>query len=100
MALFPRQKSSGGDVEVIEKPILFSGEMVRAIMDGRKIQTRRVVNRTDAGRVKLQGSHKNWHLDDPYCVQACPYGQPGDRLWVRETFAVSHRGENAASKTQ
>lgn len=34
------------------------------------------------------GSHKNWHPDDPNAVLACPYGQPGDRLWVRETFSA------------
>jgi len=49
-----------------ERPILFSSEMVRAILDGRKTQTRRVVN--------------------PRCAYKCPFGRPGDRLWVRETF--------------
>lgn len=53
-----------------EKPILFSGEMVRAILEGRKTQTRRVVIN------RMIGSE--WK---PYS-----YGQPGDRLWVRETF--------------
>jgi len=56
-----------------ERPILFSGEMVRAIIDGRKTQTRRVVNEAVA-------------------FPPCPYGAPGDRLWVRETFA-SFRAE-------
>lgn len=70
-----------------ERPILFSGPMVRAILDGRKTQTRRVVKLTDAGRVKKPGSHKNWHLGDPDAVLACQYGEPGDRMWVRETFA-------------
>jgi hypothetical protein len=50
-----------------ERPILFRDEMVRAILDGRKTQTRRVV--------------KNG-------VQKCPYGQAGDRLWVRETYGL------------
>lgn len=67
-----------------ERPILFSTPMVRAILEGRKTQTRRVVKLTDAGRVKF--AQRNWHLADPNAVQACPFGQPGDRLWVRETF--------------
>ena len=70
-----------------ERPILFSGEMVRAILDGRKSVTRRVVKFNAAGRVKEPGSHRNWHRDDPDAVKACPYGQPGDRLWVREAWA-------------
>jgi hypothetical protein len=68
-----------------ERPILFSGPMVRAILEGRKTQTRRVVTLTDSGRVKAVGSSRNWHLDDANAVLACPYGQPGDRLWVRES---------------
>lgn len=69
-----------------ERPILFSAPMVRAILEGRKTQTRRIVKLTDSGRVKAVGSARNWHLDDPNAYLACPYGQPGDRLWVRETF--------------
>ena len=68
---------------MIERPILFSTALVRAILDGRKTQTRRVVKLNDSGRVALGGF--NWHLDDPDAVEACPYGQPGDRLWVRES---------------
>ena len=49
-----------------EIPILFSSPMVRAILDGRKSQTRRVV--------------KSLHL--------CPYGEKGSILWVRETFVA------------
>ena len=62
-----------------ERPILFSGEMVRAILEGKKTQTRRVLNRD-----KL---YNGFAFDDPRIACACPYGQPGDRLWVRETFA-------------
>ena len=51
-----------------EHPILFTGEMVRAILDGRKTQTRRVMK-----------------------SERCPYGVPGDRLWVRETFSTHMR---------
>ena len=69
-----------------ERPILMSAEMVRALLAGRKTQTRRLVKLMDTGRVKLPGSHRNWHLEDPNVVKACPYGLPGDRLWVKETF--------------
>lgn len=70
-----------------ERPILFSGPMVCAILDGKKTQTRRVmkaVKHPDFG-----------NLYEPSCMareeqhaieRACPYGQPGDRLWVRETW--------------
>lgn len=65
-----------------ERPILFSAPMVRAILDGSKTQTRRVV--------KLQ-TPKAASISD-FCVDGirvgrCPYGQPGDRLWVREAWA-------------
>nr|WP_301290861.1 hypothetical protein [Robbsia andropogonis] len=58
--------------------------MVRAILDGRKTQTRRVVKLNVTGRA--QRGKRQWHIDDPDAVLACPYGQPGDRLWVRETW--------------
>ena len=60
---------------------------VRAILEGRKTSMRRAVKLIESGRVKLSGKPTNWHLDDPECVKACPYGQPGDRLWGRETHA-------------
>lgn len=69
-----------------ERPILFNGAMVRAILDGSKTQTRRVVKLTDSGRVKETGSPRNWHLGDPNASLACPCGQPGEGLWVKETF--------------
>lgn len=56
-----------------EKPILFSAPMVRAILEGKKNQTRRLFN-TDYC-VPLTGEILRW-----------PYGHPGDRLWVRETW--------------
>lgn len=70
-----------------ERPILFSAPMVRAILNGRKTQTRRIVRLNESGRVKQIGGLKNWHLDDANAVQACPYGKLGDHLWVRETWA-------------
>lgn len=69
-----------------ERPILFTGPMVRAILAGNKTQTRRVAKPV---------RHPGWgNLYDPgvlarepqYTIDlACPYGQPGDRLWVRES---------------
>lgn len=74
------------EMQVHDRPILFSSPMVRAILAGNKTQTRRIVKLTEAGRVKMPGKPTNWHIDDPKCIQACPYGTPGDRLWVRETW--------------
>lgn len=75
-----------------ERPILFSGEMVRAILDGRKTQTRRVVKLRDPSQTYAAydddgwpmyvDAYGDWHRD------RCPYGQPGDRLWVRETWTA------------
>lgn len=67
-----------------ERPILFSAPMVGAILEGRKTVTRRVVKFNAAGRAAYFG--KQWHPDDADIAKACPYGQPGDRLWVRETW--------------
>lgn len=64
-----------------ERPILFSGEMVRAILDGRKTQTRRIVKPQFEEK---PSDNLMWH---------CPYGKPGDRLWVRETFK-EHQGRS------
>lgn len=70
-----------------ERPILFSGPMVRAILAGNKTQTRRVVKpwepRPGSAAVPADVSY----LPDFTCYRtACPYGQPGDRLWVKESF--------------
>lgn len=69
-----------------EHPILFSGPMVRAILDGSKTMTRRVVKYTPA-----MGNPFEWrNLPESKLIgkidRFCPYGQPGDRLWVRETW--------------
>jgi hypothetical protein len=68
-----------------ERPILFSAPMVRAILDGKKTQTRRVIKQqpTNApGAPNLQAWFEE--MDDGFI--RCPYGQPGDQLWVRETW--------------
>lgn len=69
------------------RPILFSAPMVRALLGDTKTQTRRIATLTAGGHVKEPGGHLRWHPADPEAVLACPYGQPGDQLWVRETWA-------------
>jgi len=77
-----------------ERPILFSAPMVRAILAGAKTQTRRVVK--PQPQMVIDRISKTW--DGPaHALQyqlerlgkGCPYGQPGDRLWVRETWQVA-----------
>jgi hypothetical protein len=73
----------------VERPILFNGEMVRAILEGRKTQTRRVVNPRPDARPQADYVDGVWYeqdqYGDPYPIR-CPYGEVGDLLWVRETF--------------
>ena len=69
---------------VNERPILFSGQMVRAILDGTKTQTRRVVKGEWADSLTREVVANEARRLQASCD--CPYGQPGDRLWVRETF--------------
>jgi len=90
-----------------ERPILFNGEMVRAVLEGRKIQTRRLVpdwqlpHKTYDSEEYISTAHRhhrygfgvlgktedecmaNYKSDYASC---CPFGEVGDRLWVRETF--------------
>lgn len=80
-----------------ERPILFSAPMVRALLAGAKTQTRRVAKLTHAAHVKEPRGHRRWHPGDPDAWQACPYGVPGDRLWVREAWA---QNENQLSETR
>lgn len=96
-----------------ERPILFSGSMVRAILEGRKSQTRRIVGAIGNFPLVNLAEHPNPLSPGPYSgrfndsmswgwprleegchaplggwLEWCPYGVPGDRLWVRETWAV------------
>lgn len=78
------------------RPILFSAPMVRALLDGSKSQTRRVVKRSDEWPVTAVKAVVLETRGTAMAVDAgrfaygpeikCPYGQPGDRLWVRETW--------------
>lgn len=66
-----------------ERPILFSAPMVRAILDGRKTVTRRPVK---GAALKWLEEFTPEYVADP-ANSLCPFGKPGDRLWVRETWA-------------
>lgn len=95
-----------------ERPFLFSGPMVRALLAGSKTQTRRVIkdqsigerfsHMTEDGRAHLEWLGTPccgtgvWDVPEYSAQVACPYGQPGDRLWVRETFGHFERNENFA----
>jgi len=76
---------------VKERPILFSGSMVRAILEGRKTQTRRALKPQPLDVIKTPvGGEPKWVVlteHNPYHGKMirCRLGNPGDRLWVRET---------------
>lgn len=85
-----------------ERPILFSGPMVRASLEGRKTQTRRVVKPQPelwqtsegerwVGRLRDGSFHDVENDGLGKFRETCPYGAPGDRLWVRETHVYRHK---------
>jgi hypothetical protein len=97
-----------------ERPILFTTEMVRAVEEDRKFKTRRVIKPTmtapriaplrmepwlidgeqqtdDDGAPLWAGFHPGYPGEAKWF--SCPYGQPGDRLWVRETFYQNGAGD-------
>ena len=101
-----------------ERPILFSGPMVRAILDGRKTQTRRVVKSqplADVDAIRVERYHPTIidrlgddapgpeifgaYSEDGQWGCRCPYGEPADRLWVRETAKCSCRSEQPPANT-
>lgn len=75
-----------------ERPILFSGAMVRALLAGTKTQTRRIVKRQPpsgmaAELIQVEGEQAPRLAHGRLITRdSCPYGQPGDRLWVREAW--------------
>lgn len=74
-----------------ERPILFSAPMVRAILEGRKTMTRRVIKpqpeiREISGLTVYPVDVYKPTYSLSQILNKCPYGQPGDNLWVRETF--------------
>ena len=77
------------------KNIILNSEMVRATLEDRKTQTRRVLKENPF--LNFKGAYLDEHFiwywksfDEPtvadICLGKCPYGKVGDRLWVRETF--------------
>lgn len=99
-----------------ERPILFSAEMVRAILEGRKTMTRRALKWQPLDIIpcpRYQIELDNGDIKS--CVVAwvaltttepephgkmirCRYGQPGDRLWVRETFSYTGDGDTITNQ--
>ncbi|MDE8755648.1 hypothetical protein PZA22_14285 [Pectobacterium polaris] len=73
-----------------ETGIIFNSDMVRATLSEQKTQTRRIVKSQpdEDGLARLSGGP--W-LDTSERVYRCPFGQPGDRLWVRETSGLQIR---------
>lgn len=93
-----------------ERGMIFNGEMVRAILEGRKTQTRRVLA-TYQDAVKfcpewdvngkqifiVLGEKDHTGMNPVITAIPCPFGQPGDRVWVRETFRVHSRATDVAT---
>jgi hypothetical protein len=81
-----------------ERPIIFSGESVRAVLEGRKTQTRRVVKYQGDMEFDPADPHFGpyWlsYADGENAKVRCPHGVPGDKLWVREAWElIDHEGD-------
>ncbi|HHK7933131.1 TPA: hypothetical protein ACQVG8_003865 [Serratia marcescens] len=81
-----------------ERPVIFNSEMVRAILSGRKTQTRRAISdrhlhlidvASQVGECYPLESGIDHANSQSYYREHCPFGQVGDRLWVRETWGVT-----------
>ena len=89
--------------QIKEHPIIFSGSMIRAILDGSKSQTRRVispqpVDEDECGPYIQVPEVTDWGCGETLTFMGrkhikCPYGVPGDMLWVRETFVIEDTGD-------
>lgn len=103
----------------VERPILFSGPMVRAILEGRKNVTRRAVKGGQIPRLEYPDQPEPWVAvgqhhprygfvvygsSEAECAAkvgvfgACPYGRRGDRLWIRETWAADAQVDSIAPR--
>jgi len=88
-----------------ERGMIFNGEMVRALLDGRKKQTRRIIKNCTVGRdqisrfIQIGKKFIGCYPEDvPELIrECCPYGVPGDRIWVREAFRVYSRATDLAT---
>lgn len=85
-----------------ERPILFSAPMVRAILDGSKTQTRRMVKPQPSDSAHTAGGDgtpmQSW-WETGKDINWCPYGRPCDRLWVRETWGLHDQGFDTAEES-
>lgn len=84
---------------MIERGMIFNGEMVRAILDGRKTQTRRPVKCPVHDKnlgCELAGNELAGELSAGNYLNSA-FGKPGDRIWVRETFRVHSRATDVAT---
>ncbi len=88
-----RNKQRGGPVK--ERGMIFNAEMVRAILDGRKTQTRRIMKNQPAGDYpdtpalirNVDGGFQWYGHYGESSIFNCPFGAVGDHIWVRETWA-------------
>lgn len=71
-----------------ERPILMSAPMVRAVLDGSKSQTRRVITWPKGYEVDQAAMERLAERKDALLLSRCPYGVAGGELWVRETHYV------------
>ncbi len=69
-----------------DRPILFKGPMVRAILEGRKTQTRRII--AQPFEVHSNGILTRPAKNERFTSYPCPYGEAGGQLWVRERFRL------------
>ncbi|WP_234300572.1 ASCH domain-containing protein [Pseudomonas syringae group genomosp. 3] len=88
--------------EIKERPILFSAPMVRAIQEGRKTVTRREVKVQPRSSADIgsfgRGQPFIRHPDVTKANPECPYGRPGDRLWVREAWQADAQVNEVAPR--
>ncbi|UGQ37929.1 hypothetical protein LSO07_08630 [Janthinobacterium sp. PLB04] len=99
-------EEKSGKLTVKEGPMLFSAPMVRALLDGSKKQTRRIMKPQPVPIPGEPGKHwwpsnaaqSMMRVEDGFQKHpgifddACPHGQPGNRIWVRETFCLDDDG--------
>lgn len=85
----------------MDRPILFSTPMIRALLGGFKSQTRRVL-KIEADSIEaheeLPGEFAPWKDGERLSTITCPYGAPGDQLYVREGFRIEQRGDRLTGK--